>query len=232
MQFPTLILALLSELTLQVCQRLPTNFSLTSISQHSAEHIHTRACLAACAWMGTIAGPATWKVKTLRRAQVTFSIRWATLVLPVSISRKMKANLWQNLQPKLWSHKRWLTRGRLLLMNKVSVLRFREHLLSSVLFCPISYLTFMGLSSSTRSSDGAGRHGEGTRTCSVRWLLVYSFEFSFEEKFSFPRLKAAVNMRHMRGYLTTKTRWILNSAKEKDKISWCFQFSPAEPNAE
>lgn len=39
-----------------------------------------------------------------------------------------------NLRPKLSSHERWLARGRLLLMNKVSVLRFGDHLFSSALF--------------------------------------------------------------------------------------------------
>lgn len=114
-----------------------------------------------------------------------------------------------NLRPKLSSHERWLSRGRLLLMNKVSVLRFWDHLFSAALFLSLSYLRFMRLSSSTRSSDGAGRSstvkGQGPVLCLDSRLFILLI-FLLKKSSLFPRLKVAVIMRHMRSYLTTKTR--------------------------
>lgn len=66
---------------------------------------------------------------------------------------RMKANLWRN-GPKFSTRERRLTRGRLLLMNKESVLGFRDDLFASALFLSPSHLTFMSLGSCSRSSDG------------------------------------------------------------------------------
>lgn len=125
-----------------------------------------------------------------------------------------------NLQPKLSSHERWLTRGRLLLMNKVSVLRFGDHLFSSsalslAVLSNIYEAQFQHLKQWWCRKE---RHRKRTRACSVPWLpAVYSFDFSFQEKFPFPRLKVAVIMCHMRSDLTTKTRWILNTQQKTTK---------------
>lgn len=64
-----------------------------------------------------------------------------------------------NLRPKLSSHERWLTRGWLLLMNKVSVLRLGDHLFSSSALSLAVLSNIYEAQFHTRSSDGAGRSG-------------------------------------------------------------------------
>lgn len=101
--------------------------------------------------MGTIAGPVTWEIRPFVELERHLASNEPRRCCPSWLVVR-----WKQISAKLWSHERWFTRGWLLLMNKVSVLRFRDHLFSSVLFRLLSYLTFMRLSSSTRSSDGAG----------------------------------------------------------------------------
>lgn len=137
-----------------MCERLPY-FSLASISKCDAERIHNE-------WV---------QLHTLKWEQQQDRLlgkRWLgsverhlacdeiTLVFPVLNSQRMKANLWQICRPRFSSHVRLLTRGRFLLMNKVSVLRFGDHSFSSALFPSRYHLTFMRLGSSTWNSDGAG----------------------------------------------------------------------------
>lgn len=140
-----------------------------------------------------------------------------------------------NLRPKLSSHERRLTWGRLLLMNKVSVLRFGDHLFSSALFLSLSYLTFMRLSSSTRSSDGAGRSstvkGQGPVLCLTPGCLFFWRKVLFSPSKSGGDYASYEKLSHHQDTLNLKQRngkWqnkLTRSVQSRSKC-WIIKASP------